>query len=115
MMTSEELQAIKERVAKATAGPWEWRVDCYDFWLASNHFTVADSFGYDDGDSTIRVSKADAEFIAHARQDVPTLVAEVERLKNGLQYLINFPTHIHGDKTIKKMKSTARDIVEGKL
>ena len=92
-MTNEELQVIKERVAKATVGPWEWRNDCYDdFWLASNHFIVADSFGYDDGDSTIRVSEADAEFIAHARQDVPTLVAEVERLREALLLIQNSDT-----------------------
>lgn len=31
--------------------------------------------------------KEDAEFIAHARQDVPALVAEVERLREALGLL----------------------------
>lgn len=47
--------------------------------------------------------------------EIEKLRKENARLKNGLQYLINFPTHVYGDKTVKKMKSTARDIVEGKL
>ncbi|GEM_PF-4763504 len=47
--------------------------------------------------------------------EIEKLRKENARLKNGLQYLINFPMHVYGDKTIKKMKSTARDILEGKL
>lgn len=35
-------------------------------------------------DDVIRLDNADAEFIAHARTDVPALVAEVERLRVAL-------------------------------
>lgn len=50
-MNKEQLNAIKERVAKATPGEWFY-----------NSYTVA-------------------QFVAHARQDVPALIAEVERLE----------------------------------
>lgn len=55
--TTARLGEIRERVAAATEGPWEH---------GDRQFTAGD--------------QADAEFIAHAREDVPWLLAEVERL-----------------------------------
>jgi regulator of replication initiation timing len=52
-VNSKELDVIRKRAEAATPGPW--------FAEAAN--------------------TADAEFIAHARQDVPKLLAEIERLK----------------------------------
>lgn len=81
------LQEIRERCEKATPGPW--------------HVLVGDLDGdeYCDGISTEREghddivktdsgvyppSLADASFIASAREDVPFLLAEVERLEKEL-------------------------------
>lgn len=55
-MTPERLAEIKARAEAATSGPW------------------------DDGCS----HAVNGEFIAHARQDIPDLVAEVERLRAAL-------------------------------
>ena len=74
-----DLDAIKARAEAATAGPWEaddsdadgvnvgWYV-----WSDFDETTVAPHLDHDD-----------AEFIAHAREDVPALIAEVERLRAG--------------------------------
>lgn len=81
MLTKEQLDAIKARVEKATAGPWnaytmagEYNVEV----LGGKDIFISASNGFG---HWIEVSKEDAEFTAHARQDVPALIAEVERLQ----------------------------------
>lgn len=68
-MNAEQLNAIKERAAKATPGPWYSHADGTIFLEHTKE--IADVWTDND--------KSDAEFIAHAREDVPALVAEVER------------------------------------
>jgi hypothetical protein len=67
-LTQSELGAIRKRAEAASSGPWEWdeKGDCID---APGFEVCVDLMGYD------------AEFIANARQDVPALLAEVERLQ----------------------------------
>ncbi|MGE6602619.1 hypothetical protein ACQKEY_12920 [Lysinibacillus fusiformis] len=69
-MNQEQLNAIKERVAKATPGPWEYDEDERGIWNKGG-------FNYL---GTVTLSHNSAEFIAHSREDVPALVAEVEKL-----------------------------------
>lgn len=72
-MKEAELQAIKERADAATEGPWEYD-DKGDNCINAPGFEVCtDIMWYD------------AEFIAAARQDVPKLLAEVERLKSKIE------------------------------
>lgn len=77
-MTS-RLDAIKARAAAATGGPWETvRVydNVYEVQLpdapkpTESHFATSDLQN--------RFLHNDAEFVAHARTDVPVLVAAVE-------------------------------------
>lgn len=75
-MNPEQLNAIKERVAKATQGPWEYDEDERGIWNKGG-------FNYL---GTVTLSHNSAEFIAHAREDVPALVAEVERLRQVLEF-----------------------------
>lgn len=74
-----KLEAIKERAAKATPGPW-----VRDGTLLLSGIEEVDLRGptYDDW-YTVKSSRPDedADFIAHAREDVPWLVGEVERLQ----------------------------------
>lgn len=79
-----DLDAIEARAEAATAGPWHGEHDEFgcvhvgDYgWVASG--PQGQSPDYDGG--TGDQGKADAEFIAHAREDVPALVAEVRRLR----------------------------------
>jgi hypothetical protein len=67
-LTNEELAAIRERAEKATPGPW----------IDNGNEIVAEckpNLGIAGA-----ISDEDAEFIAHARTDIPKLIAEVERL-----------------------------------
>ena len=92
-LTQDELQAIKERAEKATSGPWYHterdtqdieRYICSD---STGDFVVSSGHYYDEDWSEIKYD--DAEFIANAREDIPQLVAEVERLQRKLRYLCN--------------------------
>ncbi|QPA56281.1 ead/Ea22-like family protein [Lysinibacillus sphaericus] len=78
-MKQEQLNAIKERVAKATPG--EWR--SMDTGHVRKHYSV----GNEEEFVAHTYDVNDAEFIAHARKDVPALVAEVERLRELIKEL----------------------------
>lgn len=81
MITNVELTQMKERAEKATAGPWENFGD-------SRVYTIDEELTADFDYATIChgfKEESDAAFIAHAREDVPRLVAEVERLQNALE------------------------------
>lgn len=86
-MTDLDLEAIRGRADAATPGPW-WAWDRGVGW----HIAVGpgvDDRGRPDrllpeGERTDIDRREDAEFIAAARQDVPALVAELERLQRLL-------------------------------
>jgi len=75
------LQEIKERAEKATKGPW------------SCNTTMVGDVVYVDNQSKSKLSMfifrwihpfhrgADVEFIAHAREDIPWLIAKLEKLE----------------------------------
>jgi len=94
-LTEERLAAIAARADAATPGPWARTTmchcddpdDCYDHWDVS--VPVA---GYDPPSGRVSRARsvagnihghreADAIFIAHAREDIPALLAEIERLR----------------------------------
>ena len=96
----DELDAIQRRADMATEGPWTWGEET-DEWgdCGPNLETVARGPFYSDGSqgaeetvigswghdaNGISVEDHDAEFIAHARTDVPTLLALVRELKARL-------------------------------
>jgi hypothetical protein len=77
-----ELEAIRKRAEAATQGESpEWYVD------EDYKDTVRCAWSADLMAQSIP-TEADAEFIAHARQDVPKLLAEIERLNAQLSELI---------------------------
>lgn len=72
-LTDADLQAIKERAEKATPGPWK---------VGRQSPNGACNVGTINGLLTAQTTDgSNAEFIAHAREDVPKLLAEVERLR----------------------------------
>lgn len=90
-MTNEELAAIRARAEAATPGPW--LVDA-DFGLASAPGIVPAGFPKTHkrpivGNSETRggVWDDDATFIAHAREDIPALMAEIDRLRDRMAAL----------------------------
>lgn len=76
MLTKEELAANRERADKATPGPWI--IDRVNgvIWSADGR-RVFEIGGYEEPD--------DHEFFAHAREDIPRLLAEIERLQSVIR------------------------------
>lgn len=79
-MNAEQLNAIKERAAKATPGPWGWTYEGVDNVVIIQRGTNEIIARLDD-----ETCDKDLYYIANAREDVPALVAEVERLQQQLE------------------------------
>lgn len=72
-MTSDQITEIGKRAEAATEGPWR---------IGKQSPNGANNIGTMGGLMTAQTTdKANAEFIAHARTDVPSLLAEIERLR----------------------------------
>lgn len=67
------LQEIMDMVEKATKGPWGYdKIQAFTFSVSDNEYVICESS-----------NRNDANFIAHARQDVPWLVEKLgEVLEN---------------------------------
>ena len=80
-----DLEVIKTRAEAATPGPWNWDTD----WLRQGTeqeggevvMRVEVVGEPDETEAQLVILTRDATFIAHAREDVPALLAEVERLR----------------------------------
>jgi hypothetical protein len=84
-LTEEQLAAVRARVDAATPGPWESFVEGRDHHGGDNFIRIG---GLVDGWPDMYVSheanpapQEDLDFIAHARQDIPRLLTEIERLR----------------------------------
>lgn len=80
-MTDLDLDAIDARVNAARPGPWTWcrtTAGSYSS-LDSGDDEVLSAQGHVDG--WIDSDDADAEFIAHAREDIPALIARIRQLE----------------------------------
>ena len=87
MLTENGLQAIQKRLENATPGPWRiwqnpYNADDVAVETAWCHFGI-------EGDTELITdylpTDADAEFIAHAPEDIAALLAEVERLRARIE------------------------------
>ena len=83
-LTDEELQYMRKRCAAATPGPWESYIEGRDH-------TSGSSFIMTSGEDIelTGATDADQDFIAHTRQDMPRLLAEVQRLRQRIAELEN--------------------------
>ena len=70
---SSQLDAIKERAEAATDGPWRVISDYIPGVIEVEGPTASNDYV-----AELSADKADLEFIAHARQDIPALAAAVE-------------------------------------
>lgn len=98
-MTEKELNEIKKRADAATPGIWQVDYEVYHGMATANVKDCA-IVRREIGQNTIIVRQPEilnrdvqeaqqidfqnASFIAHAREDIPKLLAEIERLKNAL-------------------------------
>lgn len=84
-MTADELKAIRERLAKASPGPWWVDVETTPATeVASADGTIARVYR---GEVTAPGPRPDADFIAHAPSDVSALLSEISRLQTELSAL----------------------------
>ena len=85
-MTDLDLAAIRQRVEKATEGPWYTGFDYekHDPTVIAPGY-IEHTIDYPLDEVGLENGKADAEFIAHAREDIPALLAEIERLNATIQ------------------------------
>jgi hypothetical protein len=82
-MTTAELEAIRARCDAATPGPWKSFVEGRDH-TSGNSFIMTGKTGSRSND--IELSGAtveDQDFVAQARQDIPRLIDEIERLRKS--------------------------------
>lgn len=94
-MTNKELQALKELSSKATPGPWKaGRKDTISFHYSLMTVPIKNIYMPNhkngSGKDLIEVRTgdviADSQFIAASREAIPSLIAEVERLREVLGF-----------------------------
>ena len=83
-LTDEELDEIRLRCEAATPGPWVSYVEGRDHSSGSNFIMTGEGESRGEDIELAGATVADQDFIAHARQDVMSLLLEVERLKKIL-------------------------------
>lgn len=90
MLSDEDLLAIEERSEAASPGPWQPFVEGRDHWGGDDFIRIGLSDEPDmyvmraaAGPKLTPASTPDLDFIAHARQDVPALLAEIRRLRHS--------------------------------
>lgn len=76
MLSDNELFAIRERVEKATKGPWKAFVEGRNMECGSSFIQTQS-----EDIELIGATEADYDFIAHAKQDILILLDEIEKLK----------------------------------
>lgn len=94
-MTDEQLREIEERANAALPGPWSIELDGPDdamFRPILGLFNPnappksIERFVFDWMDESLNVRNHDAAFIAHAREDIPALIAEIRRLNEWVAW-----------------------------
>lgn len=88
-LTSEELQAIRARAERASKGRWSVNVSVDYCDNCKNGYEIVQSELFLAPIVAELRNREDAEFIAHAREDIPKLLAEIERLRAGIERAIN--------------------------
>ena len=79
-MAKIDLEEIRRRCQAATEGPWTPYIEGRDH-VSGSSFIMTSSDDIELSGATV----ADYDFIAHARQDLPALVDELERLRLKLK------------------------------
>jgi hypothetical protein len=81
-LSQHDLDEIKARCDRATAGPWKSYIEGREAMSGSDFIMTAGEDIYLAG-----ATRDDQDFIAHARQDIPRLIGETERLRSELAKL----------------------------
>lgn len=80
-LTKDDIEQIRERCNAATPGPWVSFVEGRDHTSGSNFIMTGEGLNRGNDIELSGATTADQDFIAHARQDIPRLLAEIARLR----------------------------------
>ena len=80
-LTDAELAAIKARCKAATPGPWKPYIEGREHLSGSSFIMTGEGAARGEDIELTGATEADYDFIAHARQDIPRLLEEVEGLR----------------------------------
>lgn len=83
-MRNSELKRIENLYISAQKGPWKSYIEGRDHTSGSDFIMVGEGNDRLDDIELSGATKADQDFIASARQDIPALVEEIRRLKAKL-------------------------------
>ncbi len=83
-LSKEYLEEVRRRCEAATPGPWISYVEGRDH-TSGDSVIVRGPEGSEEDLYVIGGTAADQDFIAHARQDIPLLLKEIERLQSLLE------------------------------
>jgi hypothetical protein len=78
-ISEEELQEIEQRWAETTPGPWTSYIEGRDHFSGDSFIMTGKEDIYLTG-----ATKADQDFMAHSKQDIPKLIQEIRRLRTLL-------------------------------
>ena len=84
-MKKKELKRIESMCLAARKGPWKSFVEGRDHTSGCDFIMVGEGDSRGDDIELSDATKADQDFIASARQDIPALIAEVRKLKKRLK------------------------------
>ena len=80
-LSDRELNEIRQRCEATTPGPWRSLIEGRDHSSGSSFIMTGDGESRGEDIELNGGTAADQDFIANARQDIPRLLAEIDRLK----------------------------------
>lgn len=83
-ITRDELNELRGLLARVTPGPWVSYVEGRDHESGSNFIRTGPPANRGEDIELVGASVADQDFIAAAREQMPRLIAEIERLQAKL-------------------------------
>ncbi|MDZ4233744.1 MAG: hypothetical protein U1C73_08265 [Dietzia sp.] len=122
MSATDRLDEIQARADEATDGPWEARHRADLDWLSRS--PAVDSDGHEPGSSVgladavdplwgslwpSRNANADAEFIAHARTDVPELIYALRAVLDVLDRELAEPYNPESERLAQRARTAVTD------
>jgi hypothetical protein len=124
-MTEDDLKAIEARANAATPGPWATGAgkveggQVRELVIAPNDDVIV-AIAYGGFGNPVDRTSEDRKFIAHARTDVPALVAEVRRLRGVVERLgsseaFTIPMSIDGDHPLAEELRTRLDFARNAM
>lgn len=84
MIKDSKLNEIKDRCNKASPGPWKAWIEGRDSESGTTFIMIGEGQDRREDIELPGVANDDIDFIANARQDIPLLLQEIDRLKSLL-------------------------------